>query len=92
MRHGPAAIRSLFETGKYPYRVRMRRDPYEAHMLELQRELLKCQRWVEESGQKIIVLFEGRNESGKGGTIKRFVEHMNQRTPRVVALLKTSER
>jgi polyphosphate kinase 2 len=92
MRHDPLAIRRLFETGEYPYKIPMRRAPYEAHMLELQRELLKCQRWVEETGQKIIILFEGRDAAGKGGTIKRFMEHMNPRTARVVALLKPTER
>src|SRR3954451_9353552 len=49
MRHDPAVIRRLFETGEYPYRTKLRRDPYEEHMLALQRELLKCQRWIEES-------------------------------------------
>ncbi len=92
MKHDPAVIRRLFETGEYPYRTKMRNEPYEAHMLELQRELLKCQRWVEESGQKIVILFEGRDAAGKGGTIKRFMEHMNPRTARVVALLKPTER
>ncbi len=92
MRHDPAVIRRLFETGEYPYKERMRRAPYEEHMLELQRELLKCQRWVEETGQKIIVLFEGRDAAGKGGTIKRYMEHMNPRTARVVALAKPTER
>ena len=92
LRHDPAMIRALFESGAYPYKGAMRRAPYDAHMLGLQRELLKCQRWVEETGQKIIVLFEGRDAAGKGGTIKRFMEHMNPRTARVVALLKPSER
>ncbi len=92
MRHDPAKIRRLFETGEYPYTIRMRTAPYEEHMLELQRELLKCQRWVEETGQKIIILFEGRDAAGKGGTIKRFMEHMNPRTARVVALVKPTER
>jgi polyphosphate kinase 2 len=92
MRHDPVVIRRLFETGENPYKVRLRAGPYEAHMLQLQRELLKCQRWVEETGQKIVVLFEGRDAAGKGGTIKRFMEHMNPRTARVVALLKPNER
>ncbi len=92
MRHDPAAIRRLFETGQYPYRSRMRAAPYEEHLLELQRELLKAQRWVEEVGERIIVLFEGRDAAGKGGTIKRFTEHMNPRTARVVALQKPTER
>ena len=92
LRHDPAAIRRLFESGEYPYRTRMRDSLYEEHMLELQRELLKAQRWVEESGERIIILFEGRDAAGKGGTIKRFTEHMNPRTARVVALQKPTER
>jgi polyphosphate kinase 2 len=92
LRHDPAAIRRLFESGEYPYKSMMRTSPYEAHMLELQRELLRAQRWVEQTGQRIIILFEGRDAAGKGGTIKRFTEHMNPRTARVVALQKPTER
>ena len=92
IRHDPAAIRRLFETGEYPYQTRMHAAPYEEHMLELQRELLKAQRWIEDAGERIIVLFEGRDAAGKGGTIKRFTEHMNPRTARVVALQKPTER
>jgi polyphosphate kinase 2 len=92
MRHDPAVIRRLFETGEFPYKTRVRGVLYEQNMLELQRELLKCQRWIEQTGQKIIILFEGRDAAGKGGTIKRFMEHMNPRTARVVALLKPTER
>ena len=92
LRHDPAAIRRLFETGEYPYQSPMRTGPYEDHMLELQRELLKVQRWVQETGERIVVLFEGRDAAGKGGTIKRFMEHMNPRTARVVALQKPTER
>ncbi len=92
LRHDPSAIRRLFETGEYPYHTRMRNDPYESHLLELQRELLRAQRWVEETGERIIILFEGRDAAGKGGTIKRFTEHMNPRTARTVALQKPTER
>ncbi len=92
MRHDPATIRRIFETGEYPYASQMPTRTYEARMLELQRELLKAQRWIEETGERIIVLFEGRDAAGKGGTIKRFMEHMNPRTARVVALSKPSER
>jgi polyphosphate kinase len=92
MRHDPAAIRHLFESGEYPYKVKMRVAPYEAHMLELQRELLKAQRWIEQTGQRVVVLFEGRDAAGKGGTIKRFTEHMNPRTARIIALQKPTER
>jgi polyphosphate kinase 2 len=92
MRHDPAAIHRIFETGEYPYRTRLRTAVYETHMLELQRELLKAQRWVERTGQRIVILFEGRDAAGKGGTIKRYMEHMNPRTARVVALQKPTER
>lgn len=92
LRNDPTAIRRLFESGEYPYKTTMRVKAYEAHMLELQRELLKAQRWVEKTGQRVVVLFEGRDAAGKGGTIKRFTEHMNPRTARVVALQKPTER
>jgi polyphosphate kinase 2 len=92
MRHDPAAIRRIFESGEYPYKNTMRLGPYDDHRIELQRELLKAQRWVEATGQRLVLLFEGRDAAGKGGTIKRFTEHMNPRTARVVALPKPSER
>ncbi|MGO9941562.1 MAG: polyphosphate kinase 2, partial [Rhodoblastus sp.] len=92
MRHDPAAIRRVFETGEYPYAARLRTAPYEEHMLKLQQELLKAQRWVELTGERIVMLFEGRDAAGKGGTIKRYMEHMNPRTARVVALQKPTER
>ncbi|QBF28948.1 polyphosphate kinase 2 [Pseudomonas tructae] len=75
----------------YPYRHRMRRAEYEKAKHELQIELLKVQSWVKETGQRIVVLFEGRDAAGKGGTIKRFMEHLNPRGARIVALEKPSE-
>ena len=75
----------------YPYRVRLRRKEYEAEKQKLQIELLKVQSWVKDSGQRIVVLFEGRDAAGKGGTIKRFTEHLNPRGARVVALEKPSD-
>ncbi|WP_349357711.1 polyphosphate kinase 2 [Stappia sp.] len=92
MRHDPQAVRQLFETGDYPYAVKMRRKVYERQKAALQVELLKAQRWVEETGQKVVILFEGRDAAGKGGTIKRFMEHLNPRAARVVALNKPSDR
>ncbi|MGI9415714.1 MAG: polyphosphate kinase 2 [Hyphomicrobiales bacterium] len=92
MRHDPEAIRRAFESGDYPYKEKLRRPAYEKHKAELQVELLKLQNWVEETGQRIIILFEGRDAAGKGGTIKRFTEHLNPRGARVVALAKPSER
>ncbi|AIL59553.1 polyphosphate kinase 2 [Pseudomonas alkylphenolica] len=75
----------------YPYRNRMRRAEYEKAKHELQIELLKVQSWAKETGQRIVVLFEGRDAAGKGGTIKRFMEHLNPRGARIVALEKPSE-
>ncbi len=92
MRHDQEAIRHAFESGHYPYRRKISRRVYERHKAELQVELLKVQRWVEETEQRIIILFEGRDAAGKGGTIKRFMEHLNPRTARVVALPKPTER
>lgn len=74
--------------GAYPYVNRMRRKNYEEQKFRLQVELLKLQAWVKETGQKIIVIFEGRDAAGKGGTITRFMEHLNPRGARVVALNK----
>lgn len=88
MRHDPETIRRLFENGEYPYHTKIKRAVYEKHKAELQVELLKVQRWVKETGQKIVILFEGRDAAGKGGTIKRFMEHLNPRGARVVALEK----
>ena len=74
--------------GAYPYRNLMRRKAYEAQKYALQVELLKLQAWVKDTGQRIVILFEGRDAAGKGGTIKRFMEHLNPRGARVVALEK----
>jgi polyphosphate kinase 2 len=76
----------------YPYSERMSRDEYERDKRVLQIELLKLQRWIKASGEKLVILFEGRDAAGKGGTIKRFMEHLNPRGARVVALTKPSER
>ena len=77
--------------GGYPYRNLMRRSAYEETKFHLQVELLKLQAWVKESGQRLVILFEGRDAAGKGGAIKRFMEHLNPRGARVVALEKPSE-
>ena len=77
--------------GGYPYRNLLSRRSYEKQKYRLQVELLKLQAWVKETGQKVVVLFEGRDAAGKGGTIRRFMEHLNPRGARVVALEKPSE-
>ncbi|GAA1945713.1 polyphosphate kinase 2 [Microbacterium aquimaris] len=76
----------------YPYDERMDRDEYELEKYRLQVELLKFQYWLEDTGGRAMILFEGRDAAGKGGTIKRFTEHLNPRTSRVVALSKPTER
>jgi polyphosphate kinase len=76
----------------YPYDERMTREYYDHHKRLLQIELVKLQNWVKDSGQRIVIVFEGRDAAGKGGTIKRFTEHLNPRGARVVALEKPSER
>lgn len=75
----------------YPYKERMSRRTYEKEKKKLQIELLKVQSWVKESGQRVVGLFEGRDAAGKGGTIKRYMEHLNPRGARVVALEKPTE-
>ncbi|MFO1034334.1 MAG: polyphosphate kinase 2, partial [Hyphomicrobiales bacterium] len=92
LRQDPEAIRHSFETGAYPYQSHMSSKAYEKEMEKLQVELLKVQSWVKENNERIVVLFEGRDAAGKGGTIKRFMEHLNPRGARVVALEKPSER
>jgi hypothetical protein len=92
MRHDPCFVRHIFATGEYPYREEMRTDLYEDCMVKLQCELLKCQRWIEETGQKIVVLFEGHDAAEKGGAIKRFTAHLSPRSVRVVALTTPNER
>ncbi len=87
----PATIARVFQEGIYPYRHKLKRRKYDREKRRLQVELLKVQSWVKRSGQKIVVLFEGRDAAGKGGTIKRFMEHLNPRGARVVALDKPSE-
>lgn len=76
----------------YPYKTRLKRNVYEKDKNQLQIELLKVQRWVKETGQRIVILFEGRDAAGKGGTIKRFTEHLNPRGARVIALDKPTEK
>lgn len=90
----PAAIdrKTLFQQGIYPYTRKLKRADYEAQKYDLQIELLKMQNWVRETGQRIVILFEGRDAAGKGGTIKRMMEHLNPRGARVVALEKPDER
>jgi polyphosphate kinase 2 len=72
--------------------ARLPKKPYERELLRLQEELVKMEDWVQARGLRVIVLFEGRDAAGKGGTIKRITEHLNPRITRVVALPKPTER
>ena len=80
-----------WRSGGYPYRNLLSRKGYERQKYRLQVELLKLQAWVKDERQKVVILFEGRDAAGKGGTIKRFMEHLNPRGARVVALQKPTE-
>ena len=88
LRNSPESISKLFKEGKYPYTDRIQRSTYETEKKKLQIELLKVQNWVKMTGKKIVVICEGRDAAGKGGTIKRFMEHLNPRAAKVVALEK----
>lgn len=94
--NGPATkpddeLAADWRSGGYPYKNLMSRKRYEAEKYKLQVELLKLQSWAKETGQRVVILFEGRDAAGKGGTIRRFMEHMNPRGARVVALEKPTE-
>jgi polyphosphate kinase len=86
-----AELAEDWRNGGYPYRNLMSRRNYEREKYNLQVELLKLQAWVRQSGQRVVILFEGRDAAGKGGAIKRFMEHLNPRGARVVALEKPTE-
>ena len=99
--HGaPEPIRAAIADGKkrdilsssYPYDRWMKKDDYEKRMEPLQIELAKFQRWVEATGQRVVIVFEGRDTAGKSGAIKRVAENMNPRTARTVALTKPNDR
>ncbi|THE18966.1 polyphosphate kinase 2 [Kocuria rosea] len=76
----------------YPHEELMSREEYELEKYQLQIELLKFQYWAQDHDLKHVIVFEGRDAAGKGGTIKRFTEHLNPRAARVVALTKPSDR
>ena len=94
-RRGPvnpdAELAPDWREGGYPYKNLLSRKSYEKQKYHLQVELLKVQAWVKSSKRKVVILFEGRDAAGKGGTIKRFMEHLNPRGARVVALEKPSD-
>lgn len=85
------ALSAAWRNGGYPYKNLLSRKSYEKQKYRLQVELLKLQSWVRKTGQKVVILFEGRDAAGKGGTIKRLMEHLNPRGARVVALDKPTQ-
>lgn len=89
---GKALLKINYELGNYPYPEKMTTKEYESEKRLLQTELLKVQSWVKEDNKKIVGIFEGRDAAGKGGAIKRFMEHLNPRAAHVVALEKPTER
>jgi polyphosphate kinase len=88
---GPDGRRIQAWRENYPYPQRLGRKAYEPSKRKLQIELLKLQRTVKATGAKVLILFEGRDAAGKGGTIRRFTENLNPRGARVVALDKPAE-
>ena len=86
-----AELSAGWREGAYPYKNLLSRKSYEQQKYRLQVELLKLQSWVKETGQRVVIVFEGRDAAGKGGAIKRFMEHLNPRGARVVALEKPSD-
>lgn len=75
----------------YPYVDKLSRADYERDKRLLQIELVKLQKWVKRGGRRLVLVFEGRDAAGKGGTINRFTEHLNPRGARVVALERPTE-
>jgi len=77
---------AILEEKKIPIHKTLNTIQYESTLIELQKELVKLQTWVQQTKKRVAIIFEGRDAAGKGGTIRRFVEHLNPRTMRVVAL------
>lgn len=82
---------AALQSGGYPYPERYKRKKYEKKIIPLQIELLKMLDWAKAKGERIVVVFEGRDGAGKGGTIARFTQHMPSRHARIVALSKPSD-
>ena len=89
--HPDEELATDWREGSYPYKNLMSRKNYEKQKYDLQVELLKLQAWTKQTGSRVVILFEGRDAAGKGGAIKRFMEHLNPRGARVVALEKPTE-
>jgi polyphosphate kinase len=88
----PGIDAAAMESGGYPYDKKMKRKRYDEELYALQIELLKLQAWVKDKGERVVIVFEGRDGAGKGGTIHRFTQHLNPRGARIVALAKPSDK
>ncbi|HMN72972.1 MAG TPA: polyphosphate kinase 2, partial [Rhodoblastus sp.] len=84
--------RAALTSGGYPYDAKLKRKPYAKDLRRLQIELLKLLDWVEDKGERVVVVFEGRDAAGKGGSIARLTQHLNPRQARIVALAKPTPR
>ncbi|MGE3246090.1 MAG: polyphosphate kinase 2 [Beijerinckiaceae bacterium] len=82
---------SAFESGGFPYEKKLKRSEYDEELRQLQIEQLKALDWIKKNGERVVVVFEGRDSAGKGGTIQRVTEHLNPRSVKVVALTKPTE-
>jgi polyphosphate kinase 2 len=89
---GPESRIRYFRENLYPYRNRMTYDEYYDQKFPLQVEMVKLQNWIKDAGERMIILFEGRDAAGKGGTIKRITQSLNPRICRIVALGTPTER
>jgi polyphosphate kinase len=87
----PVIKSAAFRSGDYPYDGKLDEDDYARELLALQIELLKVQDWVRTEGERVVVVFEGRDASGKGGAIQRLTQHLNPRMVRHVALARPTE-
>ncbi len=84
--------KAALTSGGFPYDEKLKRKAYDKDLRRLQIELLKLLDWVEDKGERIVIVFEGRDAAGKGGAIQRLTEHLNPRKARVVALSKPTPR
>ena len=88
----PDAIEeNAFQSGDYPYDKKLSRKKYEEELYDLQLELGKVQAWLQDTGERVVIVFEGRDAAGKGGTINAFRDYLNPRHAKVVALSKPSD-
>ena len=87
----PAALSISHMEGAHPHAEKIKKKVYLSELRDLQVELLKLQQWVKNNGERIVVLFEGRDAAGKGGSIRRFTENINPRGARTVALTKPND-